>query len=61
MKQSILPVFAALVAASGVYAADPYIESDGTTGISTGYHLKPSSRVEVDFAFNLPETIILVR
>ncbi len=50
MKQSILPVFAALVAASGAFADDPYIESDGTSGISTGYHLKPSSRVEVDFA-----------
>lgn len=27
-----------------------YIESDGTSGISTGYKLKSSSRVEVDFA-----------
>ena len=54
MKQSILPILAALVAAFGAFADDPYIESDGTSGISTGYHLKPSSRVEVDFA--LPTT-----
>ena len=27
-----------------------YIESDGTTGISTGYKLKSTTRIEVDFA-----------
>ena len=27
-----------------------YVESDGTTGINTGYRMKPSSRVEVDYA-----------
>ena len=29
---------------------DPYIESAGTSGIDTGYHVKPSTRLEVDFA-----------
>jgi hypothetical protein len=33
-----------------VNAADPYIESDGTCGISTGYRMKGTSRLEVDFA-----------
>lgn len=33
-----------------VNAADPYIESDGTSGISTGYRMKGDSRVEVDFS-----------
>ena len=35
------------------YGADPYIESKGTAeygGISTGYRMKGTSRVEVDFA-----------
>ena len=32
------------------YGEDPYIESTGTSGISTGYRMKGSSRVEVDFA-----------
>ena len=31
-------------------SADPYIESDGTSGISTGYRMKGTSRLEVDFA-----------
>ena len=34
------------------YGEDPYIESKGTAdygGISTGYRMKGSSRVEVDF------------
>ena len=30
--------------------AVPYIESDGTSGIDTGYKMKPNSRLEVDFA-----------
>ncbi len=29
---------------------DPYIEADGTSGISTGYRMKGTSRLEVDFA-----------
>lgn len=53
MKNALVTVAAALAAASS-FAADAYIESDGTTGISTGYRLKPASRVEVDFA--LPTT-----
>ena len=30
--------------------AVPYVESDGTSGIDTGYRMKPYSRLEVDFA-----------
>ena len=33
-----------------VRAEDPYIEADGTSGISTGYRMKGTSRLEVDFA-----------
>ena len=33
-----------------VRAEDPYIESDGTSGISTGYRMKGTSRLEIDFA-----------
>ncbi|MBR3223172.1 MAG: hypothetical protein IKF72_13205 [Kiritimatiellae bacterium] len=43
----------AALAAGVVYGEDPYIESKGTAdygGISTGYRMKGSSRVEVDFA-----------
>ena len=32
------------------HGEDPYIESTGASGISTGYRMKGSSRVEVDFA-----------
>ena len=32
------------------FAVDAYIESDGTSGIDTGYRMKPNSRLEVDFA-----------
>ena len=35
--------------ANATSAADSYIESSGVSGISTGYHLKPSTRIEVDF------------
>ena len=49
MKNALVTVVAALTAVSA-FAADAYIESDGTTGISTGYKLKPASRIEVDFA-----------
>ena len=57
MKQSILPVLAALAAASGAFAADPYIESDGTSGILTAYKLKPTSRIAVDFALTTTEQV----
>ena len=32
-------------------AEDAYIESDGSQFINTGYHVKPESRIELDFAF----------
>ena len=38
------------IAPVAVNAADPYIESDGTSGMSTGYRMKGTSRLEVDFA-----------
>jgi len=37
------------------FAEDAYIESDGTSGILTGYKLKPASRVAVDFALTTTE------
>ncbi len=37
------------------FAVDAYIESDGTSGILTGYKLKPTSRVAVDFALTTTE------
>ena len=40
----------AIAAQTACAAADPYIESDGTSGISTGYRMKGTSRLEVDFA-----------
>ncbi len=47
--------FFALVAAIGAAlparAADAYIESDGTQFINTGYYVKPTSRIELDYAF----------
>ena len=49
MKNIHLFALAALVALP-LFAEDPYIESDGTTGINTGYRVKPTSRIEVDFA-----------
>lgn len=30
---------------------DAYLESDGTQGINTGYHMKNTARVEIDFAY----------
>ena len=38
------------LAANAANAADPYIESDGTAGLNMGYIMKPTSRLEVDFA-----------
>lgn len=57
MKHSILPVVAAVAAASGAFAADPYVESDGTSGILTAYKLKPTSRIAVDFALTTTEQV----
>lgn len=37
--------------ASPARAEDAYIESDGSQFINTGYHVKPESRIELDFAF----------
>ena len=49
MKKSLLFLVSAFVALA-VNAEDPYIESLGTSGISTGYRMKGGiSRVEVDF------------
>lgn len=43
---------AASAVMSPAVLADPgYIESDGTQFINTGYHVNPSSKVELDFAF----------
>ena len=39
-----------VVAVPAAHAEDAYIESDGTSGISTGYRMKGTSRLEVDFA-----------
>ena len=39
-----------VLAVNATYGDDPYIESDGTSGISTGYRMKGTSRIEVDFA-----------
>ena len=52
MKKLLLTISVAItaIAAHTANAADPYIESDGTSGISTGYRMKGDSRVEVDFA-----------
>ena len=49
MKRFMLP--AVVMLTMSVMAEDPYIESLGTSGISTGYRMKGGiSRVEVDFA-----------
>ncbi len=56
MKNVLVTVVAALAAVS-VFAADAYIESDGTTGILTEYRLKPTSRVAVDFALTTTEQV----
>ena len=39
-----------MLAANATYGDDPYIEGDGTSGISTGYRMNGKSRLEVDFA-----------
>ncbi|MBQ3290310.1 MAG: hypothetical protein IJH50_12995 [Kiritimatiellae bacterium] len=53
MKKSLLIIGATVMAIAtqtANAADDPYIESDGTSGISTGYRMKGTSRLEVDFA-----------
>ena len=50
IKETICAVGLATFAAGIAYGEDPYIESTGTSGISTGYRMKGTSRVEVDFA-----------
>ena len=49
--------FALAAAAGAAFAEDAYIASDGTSGILTGYKLKPASRVEVDFALTTTEQV----
>ncbi len=49
MKNVLVTVVAALAAGSA-FAADAYIESDGASGIDTHYRLKPTTKIEVDFA-----------
>lgn len=53
MQKHSLSLAAALFAAAALpaFAADAYIESDGSQFINTGYHVNPSSKVELDFAF----------
>ena len=50
MKAKAIAATICAFAAAGASAADAYIESEGIAGITTGYRLKPNSRVEVDFA-----------
>lgn len=45
----------ACAAAESVGSEAAYIESDGTSGISTGYRMKTNSRIEVDFALTTAE------
>ena len=58
MKKSVF-LFASAFAAFAVNAEDPYIESLGTSGISTGYRMKGGiSRVEVDFQLTAIENSV---
>lgn len=50
MKNVLRSLILAVATATGALAFDGYIESDGTSGILTDYHLKPTSRIAVDFA-----------
>lgn len=43
-----------IAATESVGGEAAYIESDGTSGISTGYRMKTNSRIEVDFALTTP-------
>ena len=53
MQKHSLSLAAALFAAAALpaFAADAYIESDGSQFINTGYFASPSSKVELDFSF----------
>jgi len=55
-NKTILAVVA-LCMSTAVLAADTdaYIESDGSTGIDTGYRVKPNTRIAVDFALTTIE------
>ncbi len=54
---SVAAFAAAALLTAAARADDPYIESDGTSGISTGYRMKGTSRVEIDFAMpNVDDT-----
>lgn len=48
--RAVSTVAMTMLAASATYGDDPYIQGDGTSGISTGYRMKGTSRLEVDFA-----------
>ena len=51
MKRIPAAICCALLGASALsLAADGYIESDGTQFINTGYYVKPTSRIELDYA-----------
>ena len=51
MKKLLIMTCAAAVVAAvpTAHAEDAYIESAGVTGMDTEYHLKPTSRIEMDF------------
>ena len=59
MKKLLLIIGASVMAIATQMAnaaADPYIESDGTSGISTGYRMNGDSRVEVDFSLTTTDS-----
>ena len=61
MKRTVLCAMA-LMGVGSLMAEDAYIESDGTQFINTGYYVKPTSRVELDFAFvNFADTAAYVQ
>ena len=47
---------AAALLTAAAHADDPYIESDGTSGISTGYRMNGDSRVEVVFSLTTTDS-----
>ena len=55
MQKPLIIGAVAIAAVSLAFADDAYIESDGTSGISTGYRMKTNSRLEVDFALTTLE------
>ena len=50
LSSGVATLVTTVLAVNAAKAADPYIESDGTAGLNTGYIMKPTSRLEVDFA-----------